>query len=125
MKNTGRPVSPHVTIYNFPIAALASITNRVTGCALSFGCLGVGALELLGGTGTTAFVMDTIGSSGFLVASGAKFGVGFTVLYHYLGAVRHFSWDYMPEMLTNVDVEKSSWYLFGGSTLLATGLVFM
>jgi succinate dehydrogenase (ubiquinone) cytochrome b560 subunit len=125
MKNTGRPVSPHVMIYSFPIAALASITNRVTGCALSFGCAGVGALELLGGTGTTAMVMDTIGSSGVILASGAKFSISFTVLYHYLGAVRHFSWDYIPEMLTNVDVEKSSYYLYGGATLLSTGCVFL
>lgn len=33
----GRPVSPHVTIYKFPAAALSSITNRVTGVALSAG----------------------------------------------------------------------------------------
>jgi hypothetical protein len=33
----GRPVSPHVEIYKFPPAALSSITNRVTGVALSAG----------------------------------------------------------------------------------------
>ena len=33
----GRPVSPHVTIYKFPLAAISSITNRVTGCVLSVG----------------------------------------------------------------------------------------
>ena len=33
----GRPVSPHVTIYAFPPAALTSITNRVTGVGLSAG----------------------------------------------------------------------------------------
>ena len=33
----GRPVSPHVTIYKFPLGALTSITNRVTGVALSVG----------------------------------------------------------------------------------------
>ena len=34
---TGRPVSPHVTIYSFPITALSSITNRVTGVGLVIG----------------------------------------------------------------------------------------
>lgn len=34
---TGRPVSPHVTIYDFPPAALSSIANRVTGVALVAG----------------------------------------------------------------------------------------
>ena len=33
----GRPVSPHVTIYKFPVTALSSITNRVTGVTLSVG----------------------------------------------------------------------------------------
>lgn len=33
----GRHVSPHVTVYKFPIAALSSITNRVTGVVLSAG----------------------------------------------------------------------------------------
>jgi len=32
--STGRPVSPHVLIYAFPIAAISSVTNRVTGGAL-------------------------------------------------------------------------------------------
>ncbi len=32
-----RPVSPHVTIYKFPVVALSSITNRVTGVMLTGG----------------------------------------------------------------------------------------
>lgn len=33
----GRFVSPHVTIYKFPIAAISSITNRATGAGLAVG----------------------------------------------------------------------------------------
>lgn len=33
----GRPVSPHVTIYKFPITAVSSIMNRFTGVALWIG----------------------------------------------------------------------------------------
>lgn len=51
-KELGRPVSPHVTIYAFPVTAVSSITNRVTGCALSVGCAGLGAIELVMGSGT-------------------------------------------------------------------------
>lgn len=35
----GRPVSPHVEIYAFPVTALSSITNRMTGIALSAGSI--------------------------------------------------------------------------------------
>lgn len=125
MKKTGRPVSPHLTIYAFPIGALSSITNRVTGCALAFGAAGLGGLELVAGPGTSLSVMETIGSQGFLVAYPAKFAVSFTLVYHYFGALRHFAWDYMPEYLNNVDVPKSSYLLFGSSTLVSLGLAFV
>lgn len=121
----GRPVSPHVTIYAFPAAALSSITNRVTGCALSMGCVGLGLAELVGGAGTALYITQTIGSQGMLIAATAKFSVAFPVIYHYLGAIRHLAWDEKPDLLTNEEVEKSSYILFGASTLLSTGLVFM
>ena len=38
MNKTGRPISPHVTIYKFPPAAITSILNRFTGIALFGGC---------------------------------------------------------------------------------------
>ncbi|KAL7581315.1 hypothetical protein ACA910_006079 [Epithemia clementina (nom. ined.)] len=125
MKDTGRPVSPHVTIYSFPITAISSITNRATGCALSLGCAGLGFVELFGGSGTALFLMQWIGSQGWLVATGAKFGVAFPLVYHYLGALRHFSWDYQPERLTNEQVEKSSYLLFGSSLAISGVLLFV
>ena len=125
MKKTGRPVSPHVTIYAFPVGALSSITNRVTGCALSFGCFGLGALDLVGGAGTSLDLMQAIGSQGFLVAAPAKFAVSFSIMYHYFGAVRHFIWDNYPEYLNNIDVPKTSMALFGGSTALSAILALL
>jgi succinate dehydrogenase (ubiquinone) cytochrome b560 subunit len=124
-KELGRPVSPHVLIYAFPVGAISSITNRVTGCVLSFGAFGVAAAELVGGAGTSLYLMQLIGSQGFLIASAAKFTVAFPVVYHFGGAVRHFAWDYRPEYLENADVEKSSMALFGVSTLVSLGFVMV
>ena len=125
MKETGRPVSPHVTIYSFPIGAVSSITNRVTGVVLSLGCAGLGALELLGGGGTALGLMQTVGGMGPLVAAGAKFSVAFPIVYHYGGAIRHLTWDKQPDFLTNIDVEKSSYLLFGSSVAVSGALMFM
>lgn len=125
MKATGRPVSPHVTIYAFPIAALSSITNRVTGCLISFGCLGLGAAELVGGGGTSLCLMQWIGSQGTLIAASAKFTVAFPVVYHYLGALRHFYWDSIPDSLTNEQVAKASYILFGATTAISAGLMLV
>jgi succinate dehydrogenase (ubiquinone) cytochrome b560 subunit len=125
MTKTGRPVSPHVSIYAFPVAAIASIMNRVTGVTLSFGAAGLGAMELFGGAGTALQLMETIGSSGFLIAAPAKFIVSFPIVYHYGGAIRHLAWDYVPDYLTNVSVEKSSWALIGTSAVVSAGTMFL
>jgi succinate dehydrogenase (ubiquinone) cytochrome b560 subunit len=122
MKATGRPVSPHVTIYAFPMAAISSITNRVTGVALSLGAAGLGAAEILGGSGTSLSLMQTIGDSNILLTAAAKFSVSFPIVYHYSGALRHLAWDSKPEYLTLPGVERSSYYLFGGSLALSAGL---
>ena len=125
MKETGRPVSPHVTVYAFPVTAISSITNRVTGVAMALGAAGLGTAEILGGSGTALSLMETIGSQGFLISAPAKFAVAFPVVYHYGGAMRHFAWDSYPEMLTNVDAEKSSWALIGGATVVSGIAMFL
>ena len=118
MKKTGRPVSPHVTIYAFPIAALSSITVRVTGCMLSVGLAGL-ATASLGGADTAA-LMAAIGSSG--IGPLAKFSVAFPLTYHFGGALRHYVWDNNPDMLQNDQVRMHSIMLFGGAGV--SSLVF-
>jgi succinate dehydrogenase (ubiquinone) cytochrome b560 subunit len=122
MKKLGRPVSPHVTIYAFPVAALSSITNRVTGCALACGFATLGGVELLMGSGSALGLMQTVGSQGFVIATTAKFAVAFPLAFHYMGAMRHFAWDYKPDLLSNQDAEKTSYYMFGGATAVSGAL---
>jgi succinate dehydrogenase (ubiquinone) cytochrome b560 subunit len=126
MNKTGRPVSPHVTIYSFPITALTSIANRVTGVALSVGALGVASVELVNGGGAAMSLMQDISaSSGALVGGAAKFSVAFPLVYHYLGGVRHLAWDSFPDMLNNVDVKTASYALVGGSFVVSAGFAML
>mmetsp|Transcript_17215 Transcript_17215/g.47686 ORF Transcript_17215/g.47686 Transcript_17215/m.47686 type:complete len:188 (-) Transcript_17215:147-710(-) len=125
MKKTGRPVSPHVAIYTFPISAITSILNRVTGVTLSFGCLGLGAIELVGGSGSSLHLMEAIGSSSLLLAAPAKLAVAFPMVYHYGGGIRHMMWDNMPDKLTTEQVEQSSYVLLGASGVVSLGLMVM
>jgi succinate dehydrogenase (ubiquinone) cytochrome b560 subunit len=114
-----------VTIYHFPIGALTSITNRITGVALSVGSLGVASLELYS-SGTTQQLMSQLAMSGSVVGGMAKCVMGFPLVYHYLGGVRHLIWDYFPDKyLNNVDVEKASYVLVGGSLLVTAGLAVL
>jgi succinate dehydrogenase (ubiquinone) cytochrome b560 subunit len=125
MNRTGRPVSPSVTIYSLPIAAVASISTRVTGVLLSLGAFGIGGIELMGGSGTALSMMGSIGGTGFLIAAPAKFAVAFPIVFHSLSGYRHFVWDQLPQFLNNDDVPKSSILLFGSSSLISLGLIFV
>ena len=122
-KYPGRPVSPHITVYAFPTVAISSVTVRITGCLLSIGLGGVAATALVGGVDAPAVLTGMIAASS--MAPLAKFSVGFPLIYHTLGGVRHTVWDNYPEYLTNTSVEQSSWALFGSSGVLSLGASFL
>jgi len=88
---------------------------------LSAGVTGIGALSLMGVDAPG--MMQTIGATPF--APIFKFGVAFPLVYHYLGGVRHIVWDKAPDSLTNEEVSKSSYILFGTSGLLSVVLAFV
>jgi len=112
-----------VTIYKFPITAISSITNRVTGVALTAGVTVIGGLTLVGGDATA--LMSTIGNTPIL-GTVAKATVAFPLVFHYLGGIRHIMWDKMPEThLNNESVEKSSYMLIGSSAAITLGLALI
>uniref|UniRef100_A0A7R9VHH3 Succinate dehydrogenase subunit b560 n=1 Tax=Chlamydomonas euryale TaxID=1486919 RepID=A0A7R9VHH3_9CHLO len=126
-----RPLSPDVleidgksAHYKFPLGALSSIANRITGVALSVGFMGAGYISLTGNL--TATVAAVAGTSPILLFP-FKFAVAYTILYHYLGAVRHFAWDHgkhgnqadKNSLLELNYVEMLSKGLFVGSGVLA------
>ena len=87
-----RPLSPHMTIYRWPVTMMTSITHRITGVGLAMGAV-VLAWWLVsisnGPEGWQSFhaVSDT--PVGLLVL----FGLTWSLLYHFLSGVRHLAWD--------------------------------
>lgn len=122
MKKTGRPVSPHITVYAFPVVAISSVMVRITGGMLSVGLGGVAGVALIGGVDAPSVIMASLAASG--VAPVAKFAVGYPLIYHFCGGVRHAVWDHMPETLQNASVEQASWVLFATSSVLSLGAAF-
>jgi len=88
-------------------------------------CAGIGAVEIFGGSGASLALMQEVGSMGFPIATGTKFGLSFCFVYHYLGGLRHLVWDANPEKLTIEQVEQASYRLFGASTVISAGLMLM
>jgi len=87
-----RPISPHLTIYRWPVTMMTSITHRITGVALSLGAV-ILAWWLVsvsnGPEGWDAFhaIMDT--PLGILVL----FGITWSLAYHLFAGLRHLAWD--------------------------------
>ncbi|GBG25025.1 Succinate dehydrogenase cytochrome b560 subunit, mitochondrial [Hondaea fermentalgiana] len=116
-----RPVSPHILIYAWPLAAISSVTTRVTGGLLAVGVYGIGIGSLLGGD--MPATMASLGASG--LGPLVKLSVAFPLSYHFLGATRHFYWEKFPEGL-NVDSQRmSSIGIFAGSGLISFILMFL
>lgn len=87
-----RPLSPHLSIYRWPITMTMSILHRITGGALYVGTLLVAWWRIAAAIspGHFAFVHWLITSwLGLLVL----FGYTFAIFLHLLGGIRHFVWD--------------------------------
>jgi succinate dehydrogenase / fumarate reductase cytochrome b subunit len=87
-----RPLSPHMTIYRWPVTMMTSITHRFTGIGLAVGAV-ILAWWLVsisnGPEGWQSFhaVSDT--PVGLLVL----FGLTWSLIYHFLNGIRHLAWD--------------------------------
>jgi succinate dehydrogenase / fumarate reductase cytochrome b subunit len=87
-----RPLSPHLTVYRWPITMTMSILHRVTGGALYFGTLLVAWWLIAAATSESyfEFVSMILGSwFGRLVL----FGYTWALVHHMIGGLRHLVWD--------------------------------
>ena len=89
---TARPLSPHMTIYRWPVTMMTSITHRITGIGLAVGAV-ILAWWLVsisnGPEGFQSFHALADNPLGLLVL----FGLTWSLIYHFLNGVRHLAWD--------------------------------
>lgn len=87
-----RPLSPHLQVYRLPLAAITSITHRVTGIALTGGAVVLVAWLYAAATNPEYFkwwqtaLMSPIG----LVCCT---GWSIALFYHLCAGIRHLLWD--------------------------------
>ena len=105
-------VSPHVQIYKFPITAISSITNRVTGLGITGMYIGLGSSLLFNKN-----VLELYDKAPQPAKTIINYTVLFPNIYHTFGGIRHFVWDKYPKYLTNVKVQNSSIAIFGLSVI--------
>ena len=87
-----RPLSPHMTIYRWPVTMMTSITHRLTGIGLALGAV-VLAWWLVsisnGPEGYQSFHAIADSPVGLVVV----FGLTWSLVYHFLNGIRHLAWD--------------------------------
>jgi len=81
-------------------------------------------MELTCGSGSVLSLMQDIGTMSTL-APLAKITLGFSFTYHYLGGLRHVYYDKLPDQLTNVNAEQTSYALYATSALISGGLLLL
>jgi succinate dehydrogenase / fumarate reductase cytochrome b subunit len=88
-----RPLSPHLTIYRWPVTMMTSITHRATGMALTGGALilawWLGAISNGLDGGYQQFMALAASPLGMLVL----FGATWSLAYHFFNGLRHLAWD--------------------------------
>ena len=92
MRQPDRPLSPHLSIYRWPVTMLLSILHRATGIANAVGLIVLAAWLMQAAAGEAAYGALTaiLGSPfGYVVLA----GFSFSFFYHLCNGIRHLVWD--------------------------------
>jgi len=115
-----RPLSPHLTIYRWPVTMATSITHRATGVGLSVGAV-ILAWWLVsisnGPEGWQSFHALSDTPVGLLVV----FGLTWSLVYHFLNGIRHLAWDLGYGFEKHL-AERNSMMILVGSIVIAAAL---
>ena len=92
MSNNDRPLSPHLSIYRWPITMTLSILHRATGLALSVGLLVLVAWLFSAASGVESYaaVLSVLDST---LGRACLVGWSFAFFFHLSNGIRHLVWD--------------------------------
>lgn len=111
-----RPLSPHLSVYRLPMAAITSIMTRITGQMMLAGLLLIVWWLVAAATSHSAFATaDWVLRSwiGYLILLGSTWALW----YHFLAGIRHLFYD-AGLLLTKQDARQASWFIIIASVVL-------
>lgn len=109
MSNTERPLSPHISIYRWPITMVLSILHRATGVAMSLGFVVFVVWLFDAASGPDAYAMFAAAADS-VVGKLLLVGWSFAFFYHLSNGARHLVWD-TGRGLEKVQANASSWWV--------------
>ena len=119
MRNPQRPLSPHLTVYRWPLTMAISILHRVTGVLLSLGLLVLAAWLLAAADGAAAYgtLSGLLGSAlGRLMLA----ALSFAFFFHLANGIRHLVWD-LGFGFERHQANATGWVVIGATLVLTLG----
>ena len=114
-----RPLSPHFTIYRWPVTMATSIVHRATGIALSGGTILLCWWLIAIASGPGAFNEFTSLATTPL-GEVILFGFVWSLSYHLLNGIRHLAWDLGYGFAVST-ANRSGMLVIAASIVLAVG----
>jgi succinate dehydrogenase / fumarate reductase cytochrome b subunit len=123
MSKSDRPLSPHLSIYRWPITMTLSILHRATGVAMSLGfvVLVVWLFDAASGEGSYAIFVEAMGST---IGGLMLIGWSFAFFFHLSNGVRHLFWD-TGRGFEMQQANASAWFVLVAATVLTAGFWMM
>ena len=92
MSNSDRPLSPHLSIYRWPVTMVSSILHRATGVAMAIGFVlfVVWLADMAVGPDAYAALVGALDS---VIGRILLFGWSWAFFYHLANGIRHLVWD--------------------------------
>jgi succinate dehydrogenase / fumarate reductase cytochrome b subunit len=116
MNNHDRPLSPHISIYRWPVTMVTSILHRATGIAMAAGFIVlVGWLfDAASGPEVYAKFLGVMNSTlGWVLLVGWSYAF----FYHLSNGIRHLVWD-TGRGLEKEQATASAWFVIVASIVL-------
>ena len=92
MSDTKSPLSPHLSIYRWPITMTLSILHRVTGVAMSVGLIVLCAWLMSAAAGAEDYER-LVSLLSTMIGKLMLIGFSFAFFFHLANGVRHLVWD--------------------------------
>ena len=122
MSNKGRPLSPHLSVYRWPVTMTLSILHRATGAGLSLGLVVLALWLISAATGDIAYgefnsLLQTSVGRVLLI------GWSFAFFFHFANGVRHLFWD-AGRGFEKSQANASAWFVLILTVLLTSAFWF-
>lgn len=120
MRNSGRPLSPHLSIYRWPITMTLSILHRISGVVLSSGLIAF-ALWLIAASGGERTYLEFMS---FLDSwPGLVLLIGWSAAFflHFANGIRHLIWDFGYGFELH-QANASAWFVLAVTLVLTLAL---